>query len=269
MAANVMNRYATSISLHYPASVAVRRHLLPWKMCAAPKEPECICWRPWPCNACAGGATVFDHLVERHDASRPLQGGTPDEIVEEMTARERAWLVEWVESCPHSTDSTDHLDRLDEGSEHLVYLAPGGEYVLKLTKPGIYGDMYFLSDGLVHRRCTTPGDYLLRLDLIEETFGFAAWALGVTSLGQIVTRQKFVNGDPPTQDEVDRFLLGAGIEPVRQSCWLWRKRDADGEVDYWMGDARADNFVKTPTGIVPIDLRMWSIILADEAAGSG
>jgi hypothetical protein len=27
----------------------------------------------------------------------------------------------------------------------------------------------------------------------------------------------------------------------------------------WIGDARADNFVATVGGIVPIDLRMWNV----------
>ena len=81
-----------------------------------------------------------------------------------------------------------------------------------------------------------------------------------------MSEQKFVNGEPPTQQEVDDFLLSEDIEPVKRlSCWLWKRRDQEAEVDFWIGDARADNFVKTQTGIVPIDLRMWGVVLNEES----
>ena len=78
-----------------------------------------------------------------------------------MIARERAWAVAWVESCQHTAERSDVLARLDEGSEHIVYLAPDGKEAIKLTKPGVYGDSYYLVDGRVHQRCCTPGDYLI------------------------------------------------------------------------------------------------------------
>ena len=91
------------------------------------------------------------------------------------------------------------------------------------------------------------------------TFGFAPRPVGLTKAGQIVSAQRFVEGEPPTQVEVDEFLLREGLEPVKRSCWLWKKKDPNNEVEYWIGDARDDNFVKTPRGIVPIDLRMWGV----------
>ena len=33
-----------------------------------------------------------------------------------------------------------------------------------------------------------------------------------------------------------------------------------GGAEPWVGDARADNFVNTAEGIIPIDLRMWQVI---------
>ena len=84
-----------------------------------------------------------------------------------MIARERAWAVAWVESCEHTAEHSDALARLDEGSEHIVYLAPGGKEVIKLTKPGVYGDSYYLVDGRVHQRCCTPGDYLIGLAMLQ------------------------------------------------------------------------------------------------------
>lgn len=165
----------------------------------------------------------------------------------------------WVDTCPHSIEEAHVLTRLDEGSEHSVFLVAGGSHVIKTTKVGIYGDSYYLIGGRVYQRCCTPGDYLIRLLMLEHTFGFAPGPVGVTDRGQIVTVQRFVEGDPPTQQEVDEFLLEEGLEPVKQSCWLWKQKDPANEVEYWIGDARADNFVKTAHGMVPIDLRMWGV----------
>lgn len=232
-------------------------------MCDQGQGAESIRWRPWPCAECARGAAAVDYFVGRHQASGALPHSTPDEFVAAMIARERAWLVDWVECCPHTVEKEEVLSKLDEGSEHIVYLGADGEHVLKLTKAGVYGDYYFLQEGRVHQRCCTPGDYLLRLEMVEMTFGFAAQPIGVTPFGQIVTLQRFVSGDIPSQSEVDAFLRSAGIEPVKQSCWLWRKLDPDGQMDFWIGDARADNFVKTATGIVPIDIRMWGVSRPD------
>lgn len=173
-----------------------------------------------------------------------------------------------MESCPHTQWHSGALHRLDEGSEHIVYLAPGGQEVVKLTKPGIYGDIYYLEGTRVCQRCATPGDYLIRLLSLQNNFDFAPVAVGITPHGQIATRQPFVQGEPPTQEEVDGFLSGEGLEPVKQSCWLWKKPDPEAEVEYWIGDARADNFVKTPNGIVPIDLRMWGVAVGGEGAGA-
>ena len=223
------------------------------------EEPELVRWRPWPCESCRGGASLLDFIFGRHETSSEISGGSEDEVIEEIIARERAWLVDWVESCGHTTERSDTLARLDEGSEHIVYLAPEGRVVVKLTKPGVYGDSYYLVDGRVHQRCCTPGDYLIRLAMLDLTFGFAPKPVGITKAGQIVSWQRFVEGEPPTQEEVDEFLLREGLEPVKRSCWLWKKNDPSNAVEYWIGDARDDNFVKTPHGIVPIDLRMWGV----------
>lgn len=228
-------------------------------MPAESQEPELVRWRPWPCENCRGGAPLIDYLLGRHEAGGEIPGGSEDEVIEEMIARERAWVVEWAESCEHTAERSEGLARLDEGSEHIVYLAPSGKAVVKLTKPGLYGDAYYLVDGRVHQRCCTPGDYMIRISMLDLTFGFAPTPVGITKAGQIVTVQRFVEGEPPTLDEVEEFLLRERFEPVKRSCWLWKRKDPNNEVEYWIGDAREDNFVKTPHGIVPIDLRMWGV----------
>ncbi len=230
-------------------------------MCADSETREIIRWRPWPCGDCGGGAEAAGYLLERHATGGEVPDCGPDEFVAILAAREKAWLVAWIESCHHTSQAESAVNPLTAGSEHSVYLAPETGDVLKVTLPGVFGDFYFLRNGLVHQRCCTPVEYLMRLDAIERTFGFSATAVGATPEGQIVSVQKFIDGEPPTQEEVDAFLLGEGIVPVKQRCWLWKKYDAELELEFWIGDARADNFVKTPNGIVPIDLRMWVIAL--------
>ena len=130
---------------------------------------------------------------------------------------------------------------------------------MKVTRKGTFGDYYEIIDGRIHEFKSTPAEYLIRMRLIDSQFGFSQAPLGVTSDGNIVSRQKFVVGDPPSQEEVDAFLENAGLQPVKKQCWLWKGEKIDG-LEPWVGDARADNFVKTPAGIIPIDLRMWQVV---------
>jgi hypothetical protein len=82
----------------------------------------------------------------------------------------------------------------------------------------------------------------------------------VTESGQIVSRQKFIVGDPePPQETVDQFLTEAGAVAVKQSCWLWKKAEKDSRWEVWIGDARSDNFVLAGSEIIPIDIRIWGV----------
>lgn len=172
---------------------------------------------------------------------------------------ERSWLLKWIAACPHVAESRQVLPRLDEGSEHIVYLDQTCGDVIKVTRPGTYGDLYYLENGRVAQSSTSPWEYLVRVRLVSKHFGLKWSAIGMTEVGQIVTRQRFIAGSPPTQAQVDEFLLNADLVPVRQQCWLW-KHVAEGGIERWIGDARADNFVLTENGLVPVDLRMWNVV---------
>ena len=224
---------------------------------------DVVRWRSWPCEECCRRAPVLDFFSRRHEASGALSSDAPDEIIDESRKRERLWLPEWAASCPHGGEVTKELAKLSEGSEHLVYFSEDGETVLKLTLPGIFGDSYFVADGRVNQRCCTPGDYLVRMGLLALVFDFAPKIVGVTASGQIVTLQKFVEGDCPTQEEADEFLRELRFEPVRQNCFLWKRAEAEDGFEYWIGDARDENFVKTASDIVPIDLRMWAVEIGE------
>jgi hypothetical protein len=138
-----------------------------------------------------------------------------------------------------------------------VFLDAVEGLVWKITRPGLYGDSYYLTQGVVTQRNCSPQEYLVRLELCRTIFGTAPKAIGLSDAGQIISVDSFVPGFEPTQESVDDFLISAGLIPVKQSCWLWKREYPDLEI--WVGDARSDNFVQTSVGIVPIDLRMWSL----------
>jgi len=149
------------------------------------------------------------------------------------------------------------LPQVAEGSEHLVFADAASGRVFKLTKLGLYGENYFIESGRIAQKNCSPFEYLARLRLWRHVFRSAPEPLGITPGGQIVSRHEFVSGVPPEQDEVDEFLKEAGFVPVRQKYWLWEKPYPAEAFGIGLGDARADNFVKTPLGIVPIDVRLW------------
>lgn len=159
------------------------------------------------------------------------------------------------------------LPWLAKGSEHLVLFDEPASEVVKITLPGTYGDYYEIIDGKINQFDSTPTEYLLRMRWWEELFSCAPNPIGMTQSGQIVSRQRFIQGDPnPPQEAVDQFLVDAGAVAVRQHCWLWKKADHESEIEIWIGDARSDNFVLTSDGMVPIDIRVWDVPVPAEGS---
>ncbi len=104
-------------------------------------------------------------------------------------------------------------------------------------------------------------EYLLRMRWWNRLFYNAPDPIGMTNFGQIVSRQNFITGDPPAQGKVGQFLTEAGFVPVRRSCWLWKKTADESAMEVWIGDARRDNFVSAAAEIIPIDIRIWGVLL--------
>ena len=224
-----------------------------------PAHPTRVRWRPWPCESCRGGSTALGFLVRSPDANPEIPDGDRNEQIDWRKRWEAGRLIEWVESCPHTAWSDLVLPRLDEGSEHIVLFDGETSEVVKITRPGLYGDYYEIVDGLVVQFGSTPAEYLRRMRWWDKLFSAAPKPLGLTETGQVVSRQQFIRGDDPSQEAVDQFLTGAGLVAVKQSCWLWKKVDMGSQIEVWIGDARWDNFVSTADGIIPIDIRVWSV----------
>lgn len=234
-------------------------------------DPTCVRWRAWPCESCGGGSTPLGFLVRCIEASpevREILGGKDrNQVIDWFKNWEAGCLLEWVQGCEHTKWSDMVLPRLAEGSEHLVLLDEQTAEVVKVTLPGTYGDYYEIIDGKIHQFDATPTEYLLRMRWWEKLFSTAPDPIGMTKTGQIVSRQRFIQGDAdPPQDAVDLFLIDAGAVAVKQHCWLWKKADLESEIEIWIGDARSDNFVLTPDGMVPIDIRVWRVPIHSEGS---
>lgn len=208
-------------------------------------------WRAWPCPKCNSGITAIGAIIGGPESSPPIRGDDPDELAKAQVAL----LLAWVGRCEHHPEYWITVPKLAEGSEHEVFINGPQGCVYKVTRPGIFGESYYLVDGRVNQRNCSPLEYLVRLRLWGKVFRSAPLELGITPEGRIVSRQKFIAGDPPEQEQVEQFLLSSGLEEVKRQCFLWKKAYPD--FDVWLGDARDENFVLTPRGIVPIDLRMW------------
>jgi hypothetical protein len=218
-----------------------------------------IRWRPWPCESCRGSSTPLGFLVGRLGTNPEVPEVGRNEVIDWFKKWEAARLREWIESCQHTQWTDLSLPRLDEGSEHLVLFDAETSEVVKITRPGTYGDYYEVIDNRITQFDSTPSEYLLRMRWWDKLFSNAPNPVGVTETGQIVSRQKFIRGDPPAQDDVDRFLTEAELVAVRRHCWLWKKAADDSEMEVWVGDARRDNFVLAAGEIIPIDIRIWGV----------
>ena len=224
-------------------------------MAGTTQDSETFRWRTWSRTECSKGATPIGHLFTSFGPNETVSTAQLDSLISSQVVS----LRDWTEKCPHTSWHLGTLRKLDEGSEHSVYLNPTGTHVLKLTFPNRFGEFYYIAEGRMNERRCTPLEYLTRIRLVGKFFGFSSLALGITDTNRMVSIQRFVSGDSATQDEVDSFLSESSFSPVRQNCWLWNTEDSVGNHTFkiWIGDARCDNFVKTPQGLIPINLRMW------------
>jgi hypothetical protein len=219
-------------------------------MLRAPQSYERLRWRPWPCPRCCRGLSAVGFLIGRIDTGLQVSASSPEEIGRLQAGA----LKNFAQSCEHNQTVELTAASLLHGSEHLVYFSPPGS-VYKLTRPGMYGESYYLVDGIINQKNCSPLEYLLRLRFWRKLFQAAPRDLGITEAGQIVSTDRFIVGRPPPQEQVDKFLQDAGLTPVKQQYWLWKRSYSDFAL--WVGDARSDNFVLTDSGIVPIDIRVW------------
>ncbi len=190
-------------------------------------------------------ADAAAHL-ERSGGSLQGLGGNPEEI-----ERQAASLIVWARGknlilpAEHTAGLFKHQSTT---AEHQVFYRSSDNRAVKCTYAG------------------TPLFYLRRLELMNRAFKSGLRLEGIM-LGKsliigatgdqasIVVSQPWIraadrNHPHPSGAEIDEFMESLGFAVLSRSYYGWRRK-ADGII---ILDARADNFVKSAEGVVPIDL---------------
>jgi|GEM_PF-5921731 len=216
------------------------------------------------------GETALSFLRRGRQAIDP---GTPLRQSQRIDF-ERELLTEWARQTGHLLPAPTTPSQ-DNGGEHLVWMDRENGTVTKVTQQRTWGLGYaFPGSGQRVAFDPSPGQYLERLELWNQGFLPAIDFVGVTPAGQIITRQKLIQpatvdfenprAKYPTQRAVDAWMRRRGFTPLDDATWAWQM---DGLT---VLDARADNFILSPEGIIPIDLPVYDqstldAILAERA----
>jgi hypothetical protein len=164
----------------------------------------------------------------------------------------------------------EEVDRLplvsNHTSEHEVFYRQHDDRAIKRTWPGVYGQIPVPLNGSLDRRNATPSEYLSRMALHIEVFASDIRLEGVTMsdkpsmiIGQpagqpsiVISQLWYEKSGTATNEIIHDFLAGEGFRPVPASYFGWF-RPEDRIV---IVDAKPDNFIQTPKGLIPIDLQM-------------
>lgn len=207
------------------------------------------------------------HLEKSADPVQSLSG-SPREI-----RRQGEVLVEWA----HGTGAVlphDYFDGLVkqtmQSSEHDVFYRETDLRVLKRTHPGSYG-FAVASNG--KHRSATPLLYFERISLMNAAFAADMRFEGVFLDGSssypdgrpkpsIVISQKWVEAKDelnphPSEEEIKAFMESLGYSPLPDCLTKWKR----GKVI--VSDAREHNFIKSSTGLIPIDLLINKLVDCD------
>lgn len=198
-------------------------------------------------------ASAASHL-RRTGATGEINRSSPGEIERQATE-----LIAWAR------DNNALLPKLTlgpfklQGAEHEVFHRASDNRAVKRTYPGTFG-------GDLSQGAATPLFYLRRLELMNEVFDSDFQLEGVTLgapmiIGQSGEQPSFIVSQPwikpaypkqahPSEKQIAEFMERMGFEPKPGSYFGW-ERKSDGTV---VIDAKADNFILTSAGVVPIDL---------------
>jgi hypothetical protein len=205
-------------------------------------------------------ADAAAHL-ERSGSSLEGFGGDSQEI-----DRQAASLIGWAreKNLILAEDYTAGLFKhLSTTAEHQVFYRTSDNRAVKCTYPGTFG---VTPDPKGAQRAATPLFYLRRLGLMNRVFKSELRLEGIL-LGKslligakgeqpsIVTSQPWIRpADPdlphPSNAEIAEFMESLGFDRLSRSYYGWQRKH-DGVT---ILDARADNFIKSREGVVPIDL---------------
>ncbi len=205
-------------------------------------------------------ADAAAHLARSGYTVEGFGGGTPE------IDRQAGCLIEWARlrgvllTEAHFTRLKKHESAT---AEHEVFFRDSDNRVVKRTYPGTFG---VTPEAKGRQQHATPLFYLHRLDLMNRVFHSDLRMEGIT-LGtslligaqgihaSVVISQPWIRAaDPrrphPSLREIGDFMKSLGFVPLVASYHGWYR----GTDETTVLDARPDNFIKSPVGVVPIDL---------------
>lgn len=164
-------------------------------------------------------------------------------------------LCEWALAGGHIVNFVENPEwPKSSGAEHDVFFDAGTSRVLKRTRKGSFGS---IKTSIGIRKTASPYFYLCRLLFSNDIFDLDLRFEGVINgewiallISQPWTYPKDIKNPYPTDDEVQEFMAALDFEPIQGSPHEWF-RESDG---YHVCDGRPDNFIKSQSGVVPIDL---------------
>jgi hypothetical protein len=214
-------------------------------------------------------------------ASQINAGGSQETNRDASRIRETESLGSWARanSCLIGPKEIDDLPMVSNStSEHEVHYRQSDNRAVKRTWPGVYGQVPVPNKGKLDRSNASPSEYLIRQALQIAVFGSDIRLEGVSISdkpsivlfeppGQpsfVVSQEWFEGGQAPTMSEIAERMQADGFMAVPNSYFGWY-RPLDGVV---IVDAKPDNFMKTPVGVVPIDLQM-AVFTPEQAQEAG
>ena len=206
------------------------------------------------------------------DAARSLEqssrtgeslGGVEEEAVLKQWAEESGCLITDNQWAEHQLIS-------NSTSEHEVRYRIGDHRALKRTWPGTFGFVPKMVNGIWSAKNALPSEYLHRQSLQNEIFGDSIRLEGAmissgtghfVLVGQpagglsLVISQPWLDAIDPTEPHPDEkqiacHLADRGFKSLSGTFFGWKNQD----YRYVILDAKSDNFISTPQGIMPIDL---------------
>jgi hypothetical protein len=207
-------------------------------------------------------ADAAAHLEKSAGAVEGL-GGDAQEI-----DRQAACLVEWARkrNVLLTSDYTAGLEpHQSTTAEHEVFYRAADNRAVKRTYPGTFG---VTNEPKGKQRHATPLFYLHRLKLMNRVFSSDLRLEGVAfgkslivgAQGQrpcLVISQPWIeaadeNNPHPSALEITKFMESLGFTPLTDAFYGWQNEENGISVL----DARPDNFINSPAGVIPIDLVM-------------
>jgi hypothetical protein len=209
-------------------------------------------------------ADRFEQAVEAIAGGSADTGGgfTPDQVRQ---------LIDWAKAseCLIDEAAFEALPLVsDETGEHEVRFREEDRRVVKKTWTGTFGMVPEWSPEGWRPGSATPLEYLRRFILHNHLFqddvrleGVINSAIPATLVGAegggcslVISQRWLVADDPenphPSLEEIAAFMQELGFDTLPDSFFGWYR----AEDSVLVLDAKADNFVKTPDGILPFDL---------------